>query len=308
MTVRALVTGASGFLGRALVPALLAAGESVVATGRNTCPFAPHPRLIWRQADLADPAVPLASILRGVDTIYHLSWSTIPADSNIAPSEDARINIVGSLRLLESVARGTNPRFIFASSGGTVYGRLVKAPAPEEHPLRPLSAYGVSKLSVEAYLDLFASFGAIRPVSLRIGNLFGPGQETARLFGAVSHFSKRALAGVPIHMFGDGTVVRDYVYIDDAVEALVRAGHTGETSAALNIGSGEGRSLNGVVAVVQKQLAKPVMVEREPGRSFDVPVSVLDPAKARHELGWSPRVSFEEGVARTLASMAKAAT
>ena len=166
----------------------------------------------------------------------------------------------------------------------------------------------MSKRSVEAYLDLFASFGAIRPVSLRIGNLFGPGQETARLFGAVAHFSKRALAGVPIHMFGDGAVVRDYVYIDDAVEALVRAGHTEESSAAFNIGSGKGRSLNDIVAVLQKHLAKPIMVEREPGRPFDVPVSVLDSAKARHELGWSARISFEEGVARTLASMAKAVT
>jgi UDP-glucose 4-epimerase len=95
MSVRALVTGASGFLGRALVPALLAVGESVVATGRKACHFAPHPRLIRRQADLADPAAPLAGILRGVDTIYHLSWSTILADSNLAPFEDARINIVG---------------------------------------------------------------------------------------------------------------------------------------------------------------------------------------------------------------------
>src|ERR1700719_1776881 len=236
MSVRALVTGASGFLGRALVPALLAAGESVVATGRKTCPFAPHPRLIWRQADLADPAAPLAGILRGVDTIYLWGGSTIPADSNQAPSEDARINIVGSLRLLESVERGTSPRFVFASSGGTVYGRLVKAPAPEEHPLRPLSAYGVSKLSVEAYLDLFTSFGAIRPVSLRIGNLFGPGQETQRLFGAVSHFSKQALAGAPIRMFGDGAIVRDYVYINDAVKAVVRSGHTQASSAAPNLG------------------------------------------------------------------------
>jgi UDP-glucose 4-epimerase len=308
MTARALVTGASGFLGRALVPALLAGGESVVATGRKTCPFAPHRRLIWRQADLADPAAPLAGLLCGVDTIYHLSWSTIPADSNLAPSEDARINIVGALRLLESVERGTSPRFIFASSGGTVYGRLVKAPALEEHPLRPLSAYGVSKWSVEAYLDLFASFGAIRPVSLRIGNLFGPGQETSRLFGAVAHFSKRALAGIPIRMFGDGAVVRDYVYIDDAVDALVRAGHTEKSSAAFNIGSGKGRSLNDIVAVLQKHFAKPIMVEHEPGRPFDVPVSVLDSGKARHELGWSARVSFEEGIARTLASMVKAAT
>jgi UDP-glucose 4-epimerase len=212
------------------------------------------------------------------------------------------------LRLLESVERGTSPRFVFASSGGTVYGRLVKAPAPEEHPLRPLSAYGVSKLSVEAYLDLFTSFGAIRPVSLRIGNLFGPGQETQRLFGAVSHFSKQALAGAPIRMFGDGAIVRDYVYIDDAVKAVVRGGHTEVSSAALNIGSGEGRSLNDIVAVLQKLLAKPIMVEREPGRPFDVPVSVLDSAKARAELGWSACVSFEEGVAITLASMAKAVT
>jgi UDP-glucose 4-epimerase len=145
-------------------------------------------------------------------------------------------------------------------------------------------------------------------VSLRIGNLFGPGQETARLFGVVAHFSKRALAGVPIRMFGDGAVVRDYVYIDDAVEALMRAGHTEDTSVALNIGSGKGHSLNDIVAVLQKHLAKPIMVEREPARPFDVPVSVLDPAKARHELGWSARVSFEEGVARTLARMAKAVT
>src|ERR1700731_2093796 len=93
MSVRALVTGASGFLGRALVPALLAGGESVVATGRKACPFAPHPRLIWRQADLADPTAPLDGLRRGVDKIYHWSGSPIPADSNLAPSEDARINI-----------------------------------------------------------------------------------------------------------------------------------------------------------------------------------------------------------------------
>ena len=108
-------------------------------------------------------------------------------------------------------------------------------------------------------------------------------------------------------MFGDGAVVRDYVYIDDAVEALVRAGHT-EELCCVQHWQRKGRSLNDIVAVLQKHLAKPIMVEREPGRPFDVPVSVLDSAKARRELGWSARVSFEEGVARTLASMAKAVT
>lgn len=308
MTVKALVTGASGFLGRALVPALLALGETVIATGRRPCPFAPHPRLKWLQVDLSLLLAPWDEIFEGIGTIYHLSWSTIPADSNSAPSEDARINIAGSVRLLEKIPPGVNPRFVFASSGGTVYGRLIKAPAPEEHPLRPLSAYGVSKRAVESYLELFAAFGVIRPVSLRIGNLFGPGQDAARPFGAVTQFTKRALAGAPVQVFGDGTVVRDYVYIDDAVEALVKAGHTATPSSVLNIGSGKGYSLNDVIAILQKQLGRPVAIERAPARPFDVPVSVLDPERARRELGWKPRVSIEEGIARTVASIVGALT
>jgi UDP-glucose 4-epimerase len=194
---------------------------------------------------------------------------------------------------------------VFASSGGTVYGRLTQVPAPEEHGLQPLCAYGVSKRAVEAYLDLFAAFGTIWPVSLRMGNLFGPGQGTARLFGAISHFSKRALTGVPIHIFGDGSTVRDYVYIDDAVDALLAAGHARFSSPALNIGSGQGRSLNDIVAMLERTLGRPIAVKRQPARPFDVPVSVLDPAKALRELGWKSSVPFEDGLARTLASMAQ---
>ncbi|MEJ0095249.1 MAG: NAD-dependent epimerase/dehydratase family protein [Methylocella sp.] len=305
MTGRTLVTGASGFLGRALVPALLASGDTVVAVGRKACPFAPHPRLLWRQVDLVDSAAPLKEILAGVDTIYHLSWSTIPADASLTPSEDARVNIVGSLRLLENIEQGTRPRFVFASSGGAIYGRLIQTPASEDHPLNPLSAYGVSKRTVEAYLDFFAASDAIRAVSLRIGNLFGPGQDATRLFGAITHFSRSALAGVPIVIFGDGGNVRDYVYIDDAVDALTRAGRTETSSRALNIGSGEGRSLNEIIAVLQKLLQRPLVVERRAARSFDAPVSVLDPSRARREIGWSTQEPFEEGVLKTMASLAK---
>jgi UDP-glucose 4-epimerase len=307
MTGRTLVTGASGFLGRALVPRLLDLGDAVVATGRKACPFAPHARLSWRQLDLIDPAAPLKEILAGVDTIYHLSWSTIPADASLAPSEDARVNIVGSLRLLENIERGTRPRFVFASSGGAIYGRLKKAPASEEHPLNPLSAYGVSKRTVEAYLDLFATCYGIRPVSLRIGNLFGPGQDSTRLFGAVTHFSKRALAEAPIILFGDGANVRDYVYIDDAVDALTRAGRAENSSRALNIGSGEGRSLNEIIAILEAHLQRPLSVKHKAARSFDAPVSVLDCSLARREIGWAPQMPFEQGVLRTVASLAKQA-
>ncbi|VTZ24216.1 NAD-dependent epimerase/dehydratase [Methylocella tundrae] len=307
MTGKALVTGASGFLGRALVPALLASGETVIAAGRKTNPFAPHPRLIWRQIDLIDPKAPLPEILCGIDVIYHLSWSTIPAEASLAPSEDARENIVGSLRLIESIAPGAALRFVFASSGGAIYGPLQQARAKEDHPLNPISAYGVSKRTVEAYLDLFAATNTIRPVSLRIGNLFGPGQNPERLFGAVTQFSKAALSGAPIVLFGDGSTVRDYVYIDDAVDALMRAARVGDSSFALNIGSGEGRSLNDIIAILEQYLQRPVKVDRRPARAFDAPFSVLDPSRATREIGWSTRVPFAEGIARTLKSLAERA-
>lgn len=307
MSVRVLVTGASGFLGRALVPALLDLGETVIAIGRRACPFPPHARLIWRQLDLAESSASLGELLGGVNTIYHLSWSTIPSDSNLAPCEDARINIIGAVRLLENVECGALPRVVFASSGGTVYGRLFQTPASEDHPLNPLSAYGVSKRAVESYLEFFARLGKICPISLRFGNVYGPGQDVTRPFGAVTHFTWRALSGAPVALFGDGSVIRDYVYIDDAVDALVRAGHVERASHTLNIGSGEGRTLNDVIAALQMHFHKPIKVEHRPARPFDAPVSVLDSAKARREIGWSPRIKFEEGVRRTLASLAQTA-
>ncbi len=306
MTGRALVTGASGYLGRALVRALLAAGETVIAVGREASPFAPHPRLSWRAIDLTDPAAPLPKITAGVDWIFHLSWSTVPAEASISPSQDAQ-NIIGSLRLLESIKTEASPRFVFASTGGAIYGRLRHAPAAEDHPLNPISAYGVSKRAVEAYLDLFAAANGVRPVSLRMGNLFGPGQNPARLFGAVTQFSKAALTGAPIVLFGDGSTVRDYVYIDDAVDALMRAARAQHSSRALNIGSGEGRSLNDIIAVLESHLQRPLQVKRQPPRAFDAPVSILNSSRARRELGWATQVSFEDGVVSTLKSLAKSA-
>lgn len=299
MTGNALVTGASGFLGKALVKALLAHGETVIAIGRRPSPFVAHSRLMWRQIDLMGD-VPLKQILSGVGTVYHLSWSTVPAEASLVPSKDARENIVGSLRLLESISSDQHVRFVFASSGGTVYGRLLQTRAKEDHPLNPISAYGISKRTVEAYLDLFAASVGLRPVSLRMGNLFGPGQDQNRLFGVVTQFARSALSGVPIILFGDGSNVRDYVYIDDAVEALMRAARVEHSPRALNIGSGEGHSLNEIISILEKHLQISIKVERRAARAFDAAISVLDPSLAFQEIGWSPKVPFEEGIVHTL--------
>jgi UDP-glucose 4-epimerase len=301
--MKVVVTGASGFLGRALVRALLDAGHSVTATACNKVPSSDHRLLTWKRLDLGQPDASWSRLLAGADIVYHLAWSTVPSEANRAPADDARVNIVGSLSLIQAMqADGFPARVVFASSGGTIYGILSRMPAAEDHPLRPISAYGVSKHAVESYLAVIHGETGLSAVSLRMGNLYGPGQGLQRVFGAVTHFANLALSGQPVRMFGDGTVTRDYLYIDDAVDALMRAGaHTAQGS--FNIGTGIGHTLNQVAGIIAAELRRDLAIERLTARPFDVPVSILDASRARETFGWEPRVTFEEGIKKTLGHM-----
>jgi len=301
--MKVVVTGASGFLGRALIRRLLEAGHTVTATACNHIPAAEQPLLTWKWLDLGQPDVGWSKLLAGAEVVYHLAWSTIPSEANRAPANDARVNIVGSLRLIEAIQNdGCISRVVFASSGGTVYGVLSRIPAPEDHPLRPISAYGVSKRAVEAYLEVIHGETGLSGVSLRMGNLYGPGQGLQRVFGAVTHFAHKAVSGEPIRIFGDGSVTRDYLYIDDAVDALMRAGaHTQHGN--FNIGTGIGHSLNQVADIIGADLGRDLVIERLEARRFDVPVSILDASRAREIFDWKPGVTFEEGIKKTLHHM-----
>jgi UDP-glucose 4-epimerase len=294
------VTGANGFMGHALIRALLAQGHAVTATSAGSALSIDHPRLTWAQLDLGRPNEGWKQILRSADVVHHLAWSTVPSEASRAPVEDARVNIVGSLSLIR-VIQEVEPeaRIVFASSGGTVYGALSTIPATEDHPLRPISAHGVSKLAVESYFELARRESGLSSISLRIGNLYGPGQSRERMFGAVTQFASRALAGEPIRIFGDGAVTRDYVFIDDVVDALILAGNSRHTG-PLNIGTGVGHSLNDVATIVAAAAGRELTIERLSGRPFDVPISVLDPTRANAALGWQARMTFKEGVRETL--------
>jgi len=297
--VTALVLGGSGFIGRKLIRRLLLAGEKVVATRRQAAAMPSLPNLAWRQVELAE-FQDWDTLLVGVSTVYHLAWSTIPATADIDPAADRDINVVGSIRLLEALKASRKVRLVFVSSGGTVYGRLSHVPARETDPVDPIGVYGLSKLAVERHIAHHSAQHGLDAVVLRFGNPFGSGQLSTRVFGVVSTFCAQAQSGQALRIFGDGTNVRDYFHVEDAVDALLLAAASQSEMRTFNIGSGVGRSLNDVVRVIEGVLGRKLAVQYEPQRSFDVPVSILDVTRAQSELGWQPRISFAEGIAKVL--------
>jgi UDP-glucose 4-epimerase len=300
--VTKLVVGGSGFLGAGVVASLLAAGERVRATSRHPARRVQTAGLEWRCVDLATfDAWP--DLLDGISTVYHLGWSTTPASADQRPLADLAENVLGSLRLLEAL-RGRATRLVFASSGGAVYGRLNSVPVAEDAPTRPISAHGLSKLTTENYIRLYAESFGLDAVVLRIGNAFGPGQAAQPAFGVIAHYAGQALAGEPVVIYGDGSVVRDYVYVNDVVEALLLASRAALSERVLNIGTGRGHSLIELVRVIERASGRSLVVRHEPPRAFDVPVSVLDARRAAQQLGWKARTPLEVGVERTLVAIA----
>ena len=303
MTV--LVTGARGFLGSALCRTLVARGIAVRATARVLPEGWRESAIDWRCLDLAQ-AVDWPALVDGVDTVYHLAWSSIPATAAAAPIQDLTVNVGGLIGLLEAARSRPGIRIVFPSSGGTVYGRSERLPLRETDVTRPLNAYGVAKLTAEAYLDLYRASSGVNSVALRIANPFGSGQDPGKGLGAVTHFARAALAGEPLVLFGDGSTIRDFVEIDDVVEAMILAGERRDVVGPLNIGTGSGRSLSDVIGLLERHFGRPLPVSVRPARPFDVQACVLDVSAARERLGWSPRYGFEEALARLLDKMAKA--
>jgi UDP-glucose 4-epimerase len=210
------------------------------------------------------------------------------------------------VRLLEALRRLPEIPVTFASSGGTVYGEPDTLPIPEHHPLRPKTAYGVSKTTAEHYALLYRRLWGVDARIVRLSNPFGPGQDITGQLGAASIFAARALAGERIEIWGDGSAVRDYIYVDDAISGLLATmlaptDRFGARDPVVNIGSGRGVSLRELISLLTRILDKPIEVHYKPARDFDVRANVLDITLARSILDWSPKISLEEGLSRHIA-------
>lgn len=297
--MRCVVLGAGGFIGTNLCRSLLGRVDSLRAFGRRqTFPEALH-GVEWLPGDFTDPTC-IAAAVAGCDVVFHLVNATTPASANVDKLADLHANVASTLNLLDACRESGVRRVVFVSSGGTVYGIPNQVPTPETAPTNPITAYGISKIAIEKYLGLYEYLHGLEYRVLRVANPFGPYQTAVKSQGVIAAFLRGAMAGQPIEIWGDGSAIRDYIYVDDVVEALIlTATHEGH-SRIFNIGSGEGRNLNDIVDAIGGLLGKKIQVGHRPGRPVDVPVSILDTTFAANELGWRPRTPFKKGLQNTI--------
>lgn len=297
---RCLVLGGRGFIGSHLVAALLNRGFRVRCFDR------PHVKPIGEsfltnsnfelyEGDFTSET-DVAEALSECDFCYHLVSTTLPKSSNSDPIFDVESNVVGTIRLLNHAKKNHLQKIIFVSSGGTVYGPPIEVPIPETHPTNPVCSYGITKLMIEKYLALFHDLYNLDYTVLRLANPFGERQRTLASQGAVAVFLGKVLRGEPIEIWGDGSVVRDYIHVSDVVNALVLSISPSNGQHVFNIGSGRGYSLNEVIATIEDVTRRQVIKRYLDARVFDVPVNVLSIVAAQEFLGWSPKVSFTAGI------------
>ena len=299
----ALVTGAAGFIGSHLVDRLIADGYSVTGIddlSSGTLDNLPS-GFDLRKMDIRDPEVQSVVAELRPDIVFHLAAQISVSISAREPKLDADVNIGGALNLLEGIRTvdGKTAKIVYMTSGGTAYGDPDVVPADESTPVRPLSPYGASKLAVETYLPIYEKLCGLNYSIIRLANVYGPRQDPHGEAGVVAIFAKAMLARKPLTIFGDGNDERDYIYVQDVVDAIARAAE-GTLPGPFNVGTGIGTITNRIFEVVAENCGHSEAANHGPDRLGDVNRISLDPSKAKRELGWESQVSLEDGLKTTI--------
>lgn len=293
---RVLLLGGTGFLGTALARRLNQEGWDVCVVGRRA--FNPAiAGIASRQASLDDEAT-LQDLLPHYHTVIHLASTTTPGLSASSPVREAEENVLPALRLLQILIEFQSIRLIYVSSGGALYGNPTVLPVTEDQPLWPLSNHGVGKVAVEGFLRVYGEQHGERVTVLRPSNVYGPGQMLRAGFGVIRTMLEHVRRDTAIEFWGDGETVRDYLFIDDWVEACWRLLGPQAPTGVYNVGVGEGCSLNSLRAMVERVTRRALRVHWRPARQVDIREVVLDSARLRAATGWIPQVTLEEGIQR----------
>lgn len=301
--MRCLVLGGGGFIGSHLCDYLVAAGHKVRVFEKvglaKTNILHLEDRIEWMEGDFSNPDC-LRDAVKGTEIIFHLISSTLPKDSNDNPAYDIASNVIPTIHLLETARTAGVGKIILASSGGTVYGIPRTVPINEEHPTEPVCSYGIHKLMIEKYLALYYYLYGLDYCIMRISNPYGERQRLTSSQGVVPIFLDKALHGETIEIWGDGTVVRDYLHISDVARAAVMLMDTAMPQKIINIGSGVGLSLNELLKEIGRLAGLVPRVHYTSGRPFDVPANILDISRARKVMGWVPQVDLACGLKKTM--------
>jgi UDP-glucose 4-epimerase len=300
-THKALVTGGAGFIGSHLVDRLLSEGYKVaiiddLSAGklRNL-----NPAASFYHSDINQASVQDIFKREQPDLVFHLAARVSVTSSAQDPVDNAEVNVIGTLRLLDICRRMGIEKFIFSSTGGAIYGNPETNPCSEETPTAPISPYGLSKCMAEQYIELFHRLYRLHYTTLRYGNVYGPRQDPHGEAGVIPIFIQAMLEGNQPRIFGDGDQERDFIYVEDVVEANIQAIHRGNNR-TFNIGSGEGSSVNQIFESLKNALQYRWGAEHRPRRPGEVHKISLECGKALRDLGWCSQVGLEEGLQRTV--------
>jgi UDP-glucose 4-epimerase len=298
--MKVLITGGAGFIGSHLVDALIAGGHDVIVVDhhrKDKLRF-PNPQATIYKLSFQDPGLAQIFASEKPDAVCHLAAQISVTRSVTDPVWDANTNIVSAINVLDLAKQFGCKKFIFASSGGAIYGDHPERPTPEKYDTQPISPYGISKQSFEYYLDLYRQHFGVPTVSLRFSNVYGPRQLSAGEASVIAIFLERLRTGALATIFGDGSTTRDYLFVRDAVEAFVKA-LTSDFVGTVNIATGEETSVLGLWNLLKEIHGTDHPLEFQPFRAGEVQRSVLSAQTARTAIGWEPKRALRDGLKET---------
>lgn len=299
--MKVLVTGGAGFIGSHIADALIAAGHDVVVLDDLSTGHVEHlpPKARFYQMDLSSPWLDELFRIERPDAVAHEAAQASVRISVDDPVFDATVNVVGTVALLKASVRHGVRRFLFASTGGAIYGDTDAIPTPEDAPAVPVSPYGAAKLAAEVYLRTFKALHGVSFAALRYANVYGPRQDPHGEAGVVAIFSQRLLAGEPARINGDGQQTRDFVYVGDVAAANLLA-LTSDAVGSFNVGTGVETDINQIFEIIKRLSGSSRAPEHAPAKPGEQRRSVVDASKIASVMGWRPRTGLEEGLRQTV--------
>ncbi len=302
--MKIIILGAAGFLGTNLVIELAKNKENeITVVDRDRSYFGPLiklniPNITIIESDLSMDT-DYEELVEGHELVYHLLSTTVPTTSNQHISEELKANVVLSANMFEACVNKNVSKVVFISSGGTVYGKESKCPLNEKTPTNPISSYGIQKISIEKLLYLYNYMYGLDYRIIRLANPYGPYQRPNGVLGAVTTFTYKALRGEEIQVYGDGSVVRDFIYIDDAIKGIQKIVNGTDFHHTFNLGCGYGTSIKQVLDTIEKALVIKLNIKYTEARKVDVPVNYLDIRRFETAYGSLNPISLEAGIKKT---------